>query len=69
MIVSHRFTKTIVVDLNYTEPFCIFIIESGQVDNDLTYCVQMKVVKKRDLLDILGQENCTWKRRVYVIVH
>ena len=24
MIVSHRFTKTIVVDLNYTEPFCIF---------------------------------------------
>ena len=24
MIVSHRFTKNIVVDLNYTEPFCIF---------------------------------------------
>ena len=25
MIVSHRFTKNIVVDLNYTEPFCIFL--------------------------------------------
>ena len=26
MIVSHRFTKNIVVDLNYTEPFCIFFL-------------------------------------------
>ena len=24
MIVSHRFTKNIVIDLNFTEPFCIF---------------------------------------------
>ena len=26
MIVSHRFTKNIVVDLNFTEPFCIFCL-------------------------------------------
>ena len=29
MIVSHRFTKNIVVDLNYTEPFCIFFFFTG----------------------------------------
>ena len=31
MIVSHRFTKIIVIDLNFTEPFCIFDSYIGHI--------------------------------------
>ena len=72
MIVSHRFTKNIVVDLNYTEPFCIFLLIPCHLCCtilELNNKSCAKLIYFSDFLFIYTQSQMHFSFRFFLIIH